>query len=116
MEFNLKMLLHENMTAEGIKQFIDFLKSKPKIDILYTFNGLDAMKKAKQIAFPYDTEEATKWENTWTTAEKKKSCLIIYSRQMRVNKHIYSKFIIGDSAIGDRFTYANGMKMIESVV
>ena len=98
------------------KDILEDLKNDPKVDILHTFKGLSAVNKVKQIEFKYDTEEATKWANHWTVAEKKRACLIIYSRLQRVNKDIRYKFIIGDSILGSKYTYAKGMKMIDSLL
>ena len=103
------------MVEARIKEFIDDLKKDPKMDILHTFKGMNAVNKVKQIEFT-DVEEADQWAAHWTTAQKKKACLIIYSRLKRVNKEIRYKFIIADSMLGARFTYEKGMKMIHSLV
>ena len=103
------------MVEARIKEFIDDLKNDPKADILYVYKGMRAMNKVKKIEFT-DLDEADDWADQWTTAQKKKACLIIYSRLKRVHSEIRYKFFIADSVLGKRFTYEKGMKMIQSML
>ena len=101
------------MTAEHIKEYIAKLKQDPKVDIFHIYKGITAVNKVKRMEFT-NPEEADKWVSQWTSAEKKSSCVIIYSELKRVNKIIRYKFFIGDSALGSKFTYAAGMKLLST--
>jgi len=98
-----------------VEKILEDLKENPKIEILYVVKGPKAIQKIKQIEFPDDAKEATKWLSHWTTAEKKKACLVIYSLIKRVNKVIHHKFMIGDSVLGTRYSYEKGMEMINTI-
>ena len=105
------------MTAKWAKEYIDELKEDPKVQILHTAKGGDAVNKMKQGLFPYDEVEANKWAAQIPPAQKRSAHLIVYSQLKRTKKVIIFKLLLGTketgSSPGEQFAYEKGMKLIE---
>ena len=103
------------MTAKWAKEYINELKEDPKVQILHTVKGANAVNILKQVFYPYDELEGDKWFTQFTPAH-----LIIYSQLKRTKKVIVFKLLVGKketgSSPGQQVTYEKGMKLIESLV
>ena len=107
------------MTAKWAKEYMVELKEDPKIQILHTTKGAQAVNAMKQALFPYDEQAADKWLTQFTPAQKRTAHLIIYSQLKRTKKVIVFKLLVGTketgSSPGQQFTYEKGMKLMESL-
>ena len=108
------------MTAKWAKEYINELKEDPKVQILHTVKGANAVNILKQVFYPYDELEGDKWFTQFTPAQKRTAHLIIYSQLKRTKKVIVFKLLVGNketgSSPGQQVTYEKGMKLIESLV
>ena len=108
------------MTAKWAKDYINELKEDPKVQILHTVKGANAVNILKQVFYPYDELEGDKWLTHFSPAEKRTAHLIIYSQLKRTKKVIIFKLLVGKketgSSPGQQVTYEKGMKLIESLV
>ena len=107
------------MTAKWAKEYMVELKEDPKVQILHTAKGAQAVNIMKQALFPYDEQAADKWLTQFTTGQKRTAHLIIYSQLKRTKKVIVFKLLVGTketgSSPGQQFTYEKGMKLMESL-
>jgi hypothetical protein len=105
------------MTAKWAKEYINELKEDPKVQILHTVKGANAVNIMKQVLYPYDELEGDKLS---THTQKSTAHLIIYSQLKRTKKVIVFKLLVGKketgSSPGQQVTYEKGMKLIESLV
>jgi hypothetical protein len=107
------------MTTKWAQEYLDELKEDPKVQILHTAKGGDAVNKIKQALFPYDEQTADKWAAEITPSQKRSAYLIVYSQLKRTKKVIIFKLLLGTketgSSPGQQLTYEKGMKLIESL-
>ena len=107
------------MTAKWAKEYMVELKEDPKVQILHTAKGAQAVNAMKQALFTYDEQAADKWLTQFTPGQKRTANLIIYSQLKRTKKVIVFKLLVGTketgSSPGQQFTYEKGMKLIESL-
>ena len=107
------------MTAKWAKEYMVELKEDPKVQILHTAKGAQAVNIMKQALFPYDEQAADKWLTQFTTGQKRSAHLIIYSQLKRTKKVIIFKLLVGTketgSSPGQQLTYEKGMKLMESL-
>ena len=107
------------MPAKWAKEYIDELKDDPKVQILHTAKGADAVNKIKQTLFPYDEQAANNWAAEITPGQRRSAHLIVYSQLKRTKKVIIFKLLLGTketgSSPGEQFAYEKGMKLMESL-
>lgn len=107
------------MTAKWANEYMVELKEDPKVQILHTAKGAQAVNAMKQALFPYDETEADKWLTQFTPGQKRTAHLIVYSQLKRTKKVIVFKLLVGTketgTSPGQQFTYEKGMKLLESL-
>ena len=108
-----------NISADAYK-LVKRIEKDPKLTIIETYYGANAVKKIKNLFFPNNKIEGFKWTNKWNNYEKSKSILVIYSIKIIKDTYIQFKFIIGE---GDNLTslgevmknYDDGMEIIKNL-
>ena len=108
-----------NISADAYK-LVKRIEKAPKLTIMETYYGANAVKKIKNLFFPNNKIEGIKWASKWNNYEKSKSVFVIYSRKVIKNTYIHFKFIIGE---GDNLTslgevmknYDDGIEIIKNI-
>ena len=94
------------------KEYIDSLRSNPKITILTLKHGLDAFNTAKEV-FHIDKDSKTKeiWEKGFVSSDKQSATLIFYKRNLRKNFNLAFQILIGDTVVlGEQYPLDEGIK------
>lgn len=94
-------------------QVLKRLESDPKIEILNTFQGLDAVRNAEMLFFKADHSATEEWSKQWTASEKRDALLIVFqwkdktlqsgARLLRTCKHFGFNLVIGESVLGEKY-------------
>lgn len=90
---------------------LEEVEKNPKIHILHTHTGTKAFQIGTHM-FKGDEE----WEAQFSASQKSKAFGFLYSKLLIKNKIIIYTLIIGDSVLGERFSYEKGYTLYNESV